>query len=82
MKVIWSPTAVDAAERIRTRLAEFSSLAVDRFTEGLEERILLIAEFPLSGRVVPEYGLPLLREAIVGQYRIIYEVFPDRIEIV
>lgn len=30
----------------------------------------------------PEYGVPLLRELIEPPYRIVYEVFTDRVEIV
>jgi len=28
--------------------------------------------------VVPEIGLPTVREIVHGSYRIIYEIFPDR----
>lgn len=33
------------------------------------------------GRVIPEFGNPLLRELIEGGYRLLYEVFPDRVEV-
>lgn len=35
-------------------------------------------EFPLSGRMVPEYGDNNLREMLEGNYRIVYEI--DRIK--
>ena len=40
-----------------------------------------IAEFPLSGRQVREFGYAQVREVIEGEYRILYHVLPDRIEI-
>jgi hypothetical protein len=33
------------------------------------------------GRTIPEFGNELLRELIEGEYRILYEVFPDRVEV-
>ena len=32
--------------------------------------------------MVPEYQVELLRDLIEDDYRVVYEVFPDRIEIV
>lgn len=40
-----------------------------------------LAVLPRSGRVVPEYGSPSIREIILGNYRIIYRVRRDLIEI-
>ncbi|MGA9771887.1 MAG: type II toxin-antitoxin system RelE/ParE family toxin [Blastocatellia bacterium] len=37
--------------------------------------------FPLSGRVVPEYNKAQIREVIEGQYRIIYYIKPDQINV-
>jgi toxin ParE1/3/4 len=38
--------------------------------------------FPFSGRVVPEFESPDVRELIFGNYRIIYEIFGDSVEII
>ena len=40
-----------------------------------------LEEFPLSGRVVPEYGEESIREVIVRPYRIMYEVEGDHVRI-
>ncbi len=40
-----------------------------------------LTNFPLSGRVVPEVGKKSIREIILGNYRIIYRVLPDEVEI-
>lgn len=50
---------------------------VDRLTNRSEQ----IASFPLSGRMVPEYEAPDVREVIERPYRIIYRIKPDQIDI-
>ena len=40
-----------------------------------------LADLPMRGRVVPETGEESVREVFVFSYRLLYEVFDDRIEI-
>ena len=40
-----------------------------------------LSEFPRSGRVIPEFQTEHLREVLEQGFRILYEVFPDRIEV-
>ncbi len=51
---------------------------VDRLLGQSEQ----IAEFPLSGRQVPEYDSSELREVFEGPYRIIYRILPTRIDVI
>jgi len=39
------------------------------------------AAFPLAGRIVPEYERPDLRERIVENYRLIYRLKHDVVEV-
>ena len=50
---------------------------VDRLTRRSEQ----IAEFPLSGRMVPEYETTQIREVVEGPYRIIYYIKPNQIDV-
>ena len=50
---------------------------VDRLTRRSQQ----IAEFPFSGRRVPEYDINQIREMIEGPYRIIYYIKPDQIDV-
>ena len=50
---------------------------VDRLTCRSQQ----IADFPLSGRRVPEYEIDQIREVIEGPYRIIYYIKPDQIDV-
>jgi len=37
--------------------------------------------FPEIGRIVPEIGDPKIRELIIYSYRLIYEIYPDKLAI-
>ena len=82
MRVIVSPSARASIRAIRQRLAAYSESAERNFTEALASRLKQLEMFPMSGREVPEYGVPLLRELVEPPYRIVYELFPDRVEVV
>jgi plasmid stabilization system protein ParE len=47
---------------------------------GLSTRVL--AEFPRLGRMLPEFEHEWLREIIVENYRIVYEILDDAVAIV
>jgi plasmid stabilization system protein ParE len=63
-------------------------IAVDRphtslaWLDGLVQRVDLLRELPEQGRVVPEWGDRTLREVLHEPYRVIYDVFDDRLEII
>jgi toxin ParE1/3/4 len=44
----------------------------------LQAAVLRLADFPLSGRAVPEFIPSDYREVISGPYRIIYRYIPDQ----
>jgi plasmid stabilization system protein ParE len=48
-----------------------------RFGNELIDRALFVGNFPESGRTVPEFGDPAVRETIHGSYRIVYELLRD-----
>ena len=48
-----------------------------RLLKGVER----LAEFPRSGRIIPEDRRGSVREVIVGRYRVLYRVRRGRIEI-
>jgi plasmid stabilization system protein ParE len=51
---------------------------VERLTRRSEQ----IANFPFSGRLVPEFETEQLREVIEGSYRIIYYIKPEQIDVI
>ncbi len=53
-----------------------------RLVSDVMERVEQLARFPQSGRVVPEFGVPWLRELILAPFRIVYRLDDARVRIV
>jgi plasmid stabilization system protein ParE len=49
--------------------------------EQIVEAVGRLSAFPLSGRVVPELGQKTVREVIYGNYRIVYRVTEDAVQV-
>ncbi len=82
-KLIWSPKSLQDLELIFEFIATDSRDYARIFINKIVEISIKIPEFPLSGRVVPEYQEDDIREKIYKSYRIIYRIRPDeKIEIV
>ena len=81
-RLIWSPRAADDLED----LVEFIAKDSDTYARSFARRILAAAKaiprHPLIGRIVPEMENPKIRERIVGNYRLVYRVTADTLEIV
>jgi len=76
-RIRWSTEAAEDLAGIHDHIARDSP----RYAAATAGRIVAavgrLAEFPESGRVVPELGDPAVREVIVGAYRTVYEVRSD-----
>ncbi|MEW6061355.1 MAG: type II toxin-antitoxin system RelE/ParE family toxin [Bacteroidota bacterium] len=81
-KVIWSPRAVTDLEDTCNYIARDSQRYASVFASTILTLVKQIPQFPEAGRIVPEYGDAMLREKIYGNYRIVYRIKPDAIEIV
>ena len=81
MNILWSPTARRRAQAAVDFISPDRPLASLEWFDGLVQRVELLRDLPDQGRVVPEWGEPTVREIIHAPYRVIYEVFPDRVEI-
>ncbi len=81
MKVHWTNTAQGHLEAIYAYIAQDSPVYARRLVDRLTRRSQQIIDFPMSGRRVPEYEMYQIREIIEGQYRIIYYITPDQIDV-
>ena len=70
-RIFWTPIAV---QDLRDIISRDNPVAAQRMGEELIKQAEAIALFPQSGRMVPEKKDPLIRETLVGSYRIIYRV--------
>ena len=66
----------------RSYCAGFAGICQTRMVDHLTQKSRQIADFPLSGRRVPEYENDQIREVIEGPYRIIYHIKSEQIDVV
>jgi toxin ParE1/3/4 len=81
MNVRWTDTAQRHLDAIYRYIAQDSPAYAKRMVDRLTRRSQQIGEFPLSGRMVPEYEMSQIREVVEGAYRIIYHIKPDQIDV-
>ena len=81
-KLIWSPKATVGLEEIYEYISKDSEHYAKLFAQRIVALAETIAEFPMAGRIVPEYQRDDLRERIFQNYRIVYRVKPEMVEIV
>jgi plasmid stabilization system protein ParE len=80
-RIIWSPRAASHLERICEFIAGDSPVYARIFAQKVMALVKSIPAYPQTGRIVPEYNDTNLREKVYGDYRIIYRIADDRIEI-
>ena len=73
-RIAWTPLAVQDLRDLCAFIARDNPGAAQRLGNSLLQQAESVALFPQSGRMVPEKKDPLVREAIVGSYRLIYRV--------
>ena len=77
--VVWSDDAIEDLTLIHSYISSDYTFYADRQIQRITHRTKQIGLSPKSGRVVPEYNNPLIRELIEGKYRIIYEIKPEAV---
>ncbi len=74
VKIVWTGLSVEDLHEIFEYISEnsiqYAKITVDR----IYKRTNQISSNPKSGRIVPEINDVLLRELIIGKYRLIYYV--------
>ena len=81
MRVHWTDTAQGHLDAIYAYLEQDSVEYARQMVDRLTRRSQQLAEFPSSGRRVPEFEMDQIREVIQGPYRIIYCIKPDQIDV-
>lgn len=79
MRIVWSDQSLEDIEEIREYIARDSPAAAESFVDRIFEAAERLVDHPLSGRIVPEFEHPALREVILGSYRIVHFVHPGMI---
>ncbi len=81
MNVVWTQSAIAHLTDIYEYIARDSERYAVRMVDRITERTQQLSNSPQSGEMVPEYGLPAIRELIEGPYRIIYRTRSDVVEV-
>lgn len=80
-RIIWSEEAWSDLESIIEYISRDSEYYAVNFVNKIIDLVEILKTFPKSGRVVPEYNNPEMREIIYKNYRIIYKLSKNIIEI-
>jgi addiction module RelE/StbE family toxin len=82
LKLIWSQLAIDDLDDIANFIAKDSEDYAKIFVRKIVDQVERIPDFPQLGRVVPDIQDEQVRERTYQNYRLIYRVKNDSIEIV
>ena len=74
MRIDWSDQSLEDIEEIRRYIARDSPVYAEAFVARIFEAAERLINHPLSGRIVPEFDDPTLREIILWSYRIVHWV--------
>lgn len=81
--ISFAESAVADLEGIRTWYGELGVPDVGaRLVREVVSAVERLGDFPLSGRVVPEFGIAGMREVILPPFRIVYRVDGKRVRVV
>jgi len=81
VKVRWSSRSLKDLREIGDFIRRDNPAAARRWVHSLQERARKAASLPRAGRVVPELDLDNVREVFLGNYRIVYRLRENGIEI-
>ncbi len=77
----WTPQALADVEANADFIAKDSVYYAQIFARKVFKTVDKLTTFPMLGRIVPEINSENIREIILGNFRIIYRVDEDVIEI-
>lgn len=82
MKILWTDPAIEDLRNLHSYIAKDSEVYASSFVERIILVVEKLANFPRLGRVVPEAEKETLRELLYHNYRIIYRINGELIEII
>jgi plasmid stabilization system protein ParE len=73
-EIEWTKTARRSLNQIVDFIAKDKPLAAENFRQALIQKVGLLKKAPHLGRIIPEFGNPIRRELLHGNYRIMYRL--------
>jgi toxin ParE1/3/4 len=80
-EITWTKLALNDLDKIYDFIGKDSSYYAQKTVEKIFERVLVLNEFSIIGRIVPEFNVKNLRELIEGNHRIVYRISKNKINI-
>ena len=81
MKVLWSKESLNRLKEIEEFIAQNNPIKAEEFIDYIISRSSIIADNLKSGRIVPEFLNPDIRELIIQNYRLVYKTGKNHIDI-
>lgn len=81
MKIRWSVLAIERVAEIAEYIQRDNLMAAEKWVESVFQVVGQLAQFPESGRIIPEIKQSHFREIIHGHYRVIYRLEEKQISI-
>ena len=81
-QIEWSAIAENDLNEIIDYIAQDSIEYALSFYDRVRERIKSLEKFPKMGRRVPELDDPDMRELILSNYRLIYRINDEKIQVI
>lgn len=82
MRVNWTLQALRRLRQLHDYIARDQPLNATRFIDRVTRRVDQLAAQPYSGGRVAKYARDDVRQIFEGDYRIVYLILPERIDIV
>jgi toxin ParE1/3/4 len=82
MRIRWTRRALRDLREIGAYIARDNPAAARRWVGRLKERAERVEDAPRAGRIVAELEREDVREVFLGNYRIVYRILPEAIDIV
>ena len=77
MEIVWTNQALQKLNKFVDYIAQDDVTTAEKWALKVIKKTDQLIEQPESGRIVPEYNEPNLRELIFGNYRVIYKIRKD-----
>jgi toxin ParE1/3/4 len=81
MNIIWTQEALERLIEIEDYISKDSPERAAKFVDQIIEHVESLGDGPHKGRTVPEIANPDIRDLIFGNYRIVYRLKEDSVEI-
>ena len=81
MKILWTEPAIEDLRNLHGYIARDSEVYASSFVQRIILAVERLSDFPRLGRVVPEADQDTIRELLYQNYRIVYRVKSELIEI-